>query len=77
MLGPTPRGDVELWEEFAKKVRRKATAIQDFRDIVEDKLAQMLARNPTRMDYQVKYEQIVADYTREKHRTTVEAPSGA
>ena len=62
----------KLREEFAKKVRRKATLIQDIRDIVEDKLAQMLARNPARMDYQVKYEQIVADYNKEKDRTTVE-----
>jgi type I restriction enzyme, R subunit len=61
-----------LRDEFAKKVRRKATALQDIRDIVEQKLAAMLARNPTRMDYQRKYEEIVADYNREKDRTTVE-----
>jgi type I restriction enzyme, R subunit len=61
-----------LREEFAKKVTRKATTIQDIRDIVEKKLAEMLARNPTRMDYQRKYEEIVADYNREKDRTTLE-----
>jgi ADP-heptose:LPS heptosyltransferase len=32
----------------------------------------MLARNPMRMDYQRKYEEIVADYNREKDRTTIE-----
>jgi type I restriction enzyme R subunit len=62
----------KLREEFAKKVRYKATALQDIRDIVEQKLAQMLARNPLRMDYQQKYEEIVADYNREKDRVTVE-----
>jgi type I restriction enzyme R subunit len=61
-----------LREEFAKKVMRKATTIQDIRDIVEKKLAEMLARNPTRMDYQRKYEEIVAEYNREKDRTTIE-----
>lgn len=61
-----------LREEFARNVRRKATAIQDIRDIVEKKLAEMLARNPTRMDYQRKYEDIVADYNREKDRATIE-----
>jgi type I restriction enzyme R subunit len=67
------RIDLEkLREEFAKKVTRKATTIQDIRDIVERKLAEMLARNPTRMDYQRKYEEIVADYNREKDRTTIE-----
>jgi type I restriction enzyme, R subunit len=62
----------KLRDEFAKKVRRKATALQDIRDLVEQKLAEMLARNPMRMDYQIKYEEIVADYNREKDRTTIE-----
>ena len=62
----------KLRDEFAKKVRHKATALQDIREIVEQKLAEMLARNPLRMDYQEKYEQIVADYNREKNRVTIE-----
>lgn len=62
----------KLRDEFAKKVRRKATALQDIRDIVEQKLAAMLARNPMRMDYQLKYEAIVADYNNEKDRATIE-----
>jgi type I restriction enzyme R subunit len=67
------RIDMErLREEFAKKVTRKATTIQDIRDVIEQKLAEMLARNPARMDYQRKYEDIVADYNREKDRTTIE-----
>ena len=61
-----------LRDEFAEKVRHKATALQDIREIVEQKLAEMLARNPSRMDYQEKYEQIVADYNREKDRVTIE-----
>ena len=65
--------DVErLRDEFAKKVRHKATALQDIREIVEQKLAQLLERNPSRMDYQQKYEEIVADYNREKDRVTIE-----
>jgi type I restriction enzyme R subunit len=65
--------DIErLRDEFAKKVRRKATALQDIRDIVERKLAQMLVRNPTRMDYQRKYEEIVTAYNNEKDRATIE-----
>ena len=61
-----------LREEFTKKVTRKATAIQDIRDIIEKRLAEMLALNPARMDYQRKYEEIIADYNREKDRTTIE-----
>jgi len=61
-----------LRDEFAKKVRRKAAAFQDIRQLVEDKLAQMVAQNPLRMDYYKKYAGIVADYNREKDRVSIE-----
>lgn len=61
-----------LRDEFAQKVQRKATALQDIRDIIERKLADMLASNPMRMDYQLKYEGIIADYNSEKDRTKIE-----
>src|SRR5205085_12657309 len=62
-----------LRDEFAAKVHRKHAALQDIRDVIEQKLAQMMARNPLRMDYYKKYQEIIADYNREKDRTTVEA----
>ena len=62
----------KLRKEFAKNVRHKATALQDIRDIVEQKLAEMLALNPSRMDYQQRYEEIIAAYNREKDRVTIE-----
>ena len=55
-----------------RKLRHKATALQDIREIIEQKLADMLARNPSRMDYQQKYEDIVAEYNRETDRVTIE-----
>jgi type I restriction enzyme, R subunit len=61
-----------LRDEFAKRVRRKRSALQDIRTVVENKLQQMLARNPQRMDYYKRYQEIVADYNREKDRVTVE-----
>jgi type I restriction enzyme R subunit len=63
----------KLKNEFAAKVRRKHAALQDIREVVEKKLAEMLARNPMRMDYYKKYQGIIADYNREKDRATVEA----
>ncbi|WP_263356157.1 type I restriction endonuclease subunit R [Acidicapsa ligni] len=63
----------KLKDEFAQNVPRKHAAIQDIRDIVEAKLRQMLAANPLRMDYYKKYQEIIADYNREKDRVTVEA----
>ena len=59
------RIDMEkLREEFAKKVRHKSTALRDIRE--------MLVKNPSRMDYQRRYEEIVADYNREKDRASME-----
>ena len=67
------RIDMEkLRAEFAAKVRRKATALQDICEVVEQKLFEMLAQNPSRMDYQRKYEEIVAEYNREKDRVAIE-----
>lgn len=65
-------GFARLRHEFAHKVKRKHAALQDIRDVVEKKLQQMLARNPMRMDYYRKYQEIIADYNREKDRVTVE-----
>ena len=62
----------KLRDEFAKKVQRKHAALHDIRELVEQKLAQMLTKNPLRMDYYKKYQMIVADYNREKDRATVE-----
>jgi len=63
---------VKLRDEFAKKCKRKATVLQDVRQMVEDKLDKMLARNPQRMDFYKKYSEIIADYNREKDRVTIE-----
>ena len=62
----------KLRDEFARKVKRKATVIEDIRQIVEEKLAQMLARNPLRMNYEKKYQEIIAAYNQDKDRATVE-----
>jgi len=62
----------KLRDEFTKKVKRKATALQDIFEILEQKLAQMLAKNPLRIDYYKKYQEIIADYNRDKDRITIE-----
>jgi len=62
----------KLSEEFSKKVARKNRTLEDVRALVESKLEQMLVRNPQRMDYYKRYQEIIADYNREKDRVTVE-----
>jgi len=62
----------KLRDEFGKKLKRKATAVQDIRELVEKKLAQMLNVNPERMDYYKHYQAIIADYNKDKDRISVE-----
>ena len=54
----------KLREEFEKNVRRKRTAVADLCQVVDQKLQQMLALNPLRMDYYKRYQEIIADYNR-------------
>jgi len=61
-----------LKQEFARKVRRQHTALKDIQDVIEQRLAEMLRRNPTRMDFYLRYQEIIAAYNREKDRATVE-----
>ena len=60
-----------LRKEFAK-APRKNLALRDMREVVENKLARMLQNNPALMDYYRRYQEIIADYNREKDRVTVE-----
>lgn len=62
----------KLKEEFEKKVIRKHYALEEMRAVVDAKLEAMLRSNPLRMDYYKKYQEIIADYNREKDRATVE-----
>ena len=62
----------KLRDEFVRKVKRKASALEDIRQLVQKKLEQMLARNPQRMDYYKRYCEIIADYNRDKDRVTIE-----
>jgi len=60
-----------LKREFARH-DSKHTTVQSLKDAVEEKLFRLLAFNPLRADFQARYEQIVAEYNREKNRATVE-----
>ena len=60
-----------LKREFERSPR-KHTTVQALKDAVEKKLRRLLAENPLRTDFQRHYEEIVAEYNREKDRVTIE-----
>lgn len=62
----------KLLAEFQQS-KRKQTAVQSLKAIIESRLAKLLAMNPMRKDYQERYEEIVTEYNREVDRATIEA----
>ena len=52
--------------------RSRRTAVQALKHTVEQRLRRLLARNPLRTDFQQHYEELVAEYNREKDRVTIE-----
>jgi len=50
----------------------KRTTLQNLKQAIESKLQRLLERNPLRTDFQRHYEEIVAEYNREKDRITIE-----
>ena len=61
-----------LRREFAKS-ERKASDVQDIRTVLQERLAKMLAANPTLNDFQDRFDKIVVEYNKEKDKNTIEA----
>ncbi|WP_176044614.1 type I restriction endonuclease subunit R [Burkholderia vietnamiensis] len=61
----------KLRKEFEHSQSKKTT-VQNLKAAIESRLAKLLALNPLRQDLQARYEEIVADYNREKDRVTIE-----
>ena len=60
-----------LKREFERSPQKRTT-VQNLRNAVELRLRRLLEQNPLRTDFQLHYEQIVAEYNREKDRVTIE-----
>lgn len=60
-----------LRREFERSATKRTT-VQNLKTAIEIRLQRLLERNPLRTDFQRHYEQIVAEYNREKDRVTIE-----
>lgn len=60
-----------LQREFAKS-NKKYLVLKDLEDLVQQRIAEMLARNPTRIDYYERYQDIITAYNSEQNRATIE-----
>jgi len=60
-----------LRREFAKS-REKNLIMKDLQDLLQERLAQMMTQNPSRINFYEKYQQIIQDYNTEQNRATIE-----
>ena len=60
-----------LKQEFERRPAKR-TMTQNLRQAIEQRLQRLLMQNPLRTDFQRHYEDIVAEYNREKDRVTIE-----
>ena len=60
-----------LRREFERSPAKRTT-VQNLKTAIERRLQRLMEQNPLRTDFQRHYEQIVADYNREKDRVTIE-----
>ena len=57
--------------EFAR-VKRKNLLIRDLDDLVQFRLERMMAVNPNRVNYYLRYMEIIEQYNKEQDRSTIE-----
>ena len=60
-----------LRREFAKS-KEKNLVLKDIQELLEERIAQMLAQNPSRINFYERYQEIIDDYNQEQNRATIE-----
>ena len=60
-----------LRREFAKS-REKNLVLKDIQELLQERIARMLAENPSRINFYEKYQEIIRDYNQEQNRATIE-----
>jgi type I restriction enzyme R subunit len=60
-----------LRSEFARS-KEKNLVLKDIQELLQERLAKMLADNPSRINFYEKYQQIIKEYNQEQNRATIE-----
>ena len=60
-----------LRREFAKR-KYQNLVLRDIQDLLQERLARLLAENPTRINFYEKYQEIIQAYNQEQNRATIE-----
>ena len=62
----------ELLEEHFLKLKNKNAAVQSLKDKIEKQLKKMVEKNPLRVDFYIRYQEIIDEYNRGKDAVTIE-----
>lgn len=60
-----------LRREFAKK-KEKNLIMKDIQELLQERIAQMMAANPSRINFYEKYQEIIHNYNAEQNRASIE-----
>ena len=60
-----------LRREFAKS-KEKNLMLKDIQELLQERIAEMLAQNPSRINFYEWYQEIIHDYNQEQNRATIE-----
>ena len=60
-----------LRREFAKS-KEKNLILKDIQDLLQERIAQMLASNPARINFYERYQDIIREYNQEQNRVNIE-----
>ena len=60
-----------LRQEFAKR-KHKNLLLKDIEELIQERIARMIAENPSRINFYEKYQEIINEYNYEQNRATIE-----
>ena len=60
-----------LRHEFARS-KEKNLVMKDIQELLQERIAQMMSANPSRINFYERYQEIIKEYNQEQNRTTIE-----
>ena len=66
------RIDFDLLQREFAKAKQKNLLLKDIQELLQERLAEMLAQNPSRINFYERYQEIIESYNQEQDRASIE-----
>jgi len=66
------RIDFDLLQQEFAKAKQKNLLLKDIQELLHERLAEMLAQNPSRINFYERYQEIIESYNQEQDRASIE-----